>query len=35
MRELLIGQTVGGDPLDGQKERRVGEVGGTPSHRRK
>ena len=35
MRELLIGQTVGGDPLDGLEERRVGKVGGPPPHRRK
>jgi hypothetical protein len=34
MRELLIGQSVGSDPLDGLEERRLGEVGGTPPHRR-
>ena len=35
MRELLIGQPVGSNPLDGREERRIGEVGGTPAHRRK
>ena len=34
MRELLIGQTVGGNPLDGLTERRVGEPRGAPTHRR-
>jgi hypothetical protein len=34
MRELLIGQTMGGNPLDRLEERGVREVRGSPPHRR-
>ena len=34
MRELLISETVGGDPLDGLVEGALGQVGGGASHHR-
>lgn len=34
MRELLISQTVGGNPLDGLVEGALGKVGGGASHHR-